>query len=41
MMIYRTKYLAQVVATSDEVAVFVGDGWMLISKTEYRKWKRR
>ena len=41
MMIYRTKGLALEVAMSDEVAVRVEAGWMLIPRVKYRKWKRR
>lgn len=41
MMIYRSKYLAMEAAASDEVAVKVEAGWMLIPRVKYRKWKRR
>lgn len=41
MMVYRTKFLAMEAALSDEFVVRVEDGWMIISKKHYKKWKRR
>lgn len=41
MMIYRTKYHAMEAAMSDEVAVRVEAGWMLIPRKHYKRWKRR
>ena len=41
MMIYRTKFLAQRVAMSDEVVVKVEGGYMIVSAYEYREWKQR
>lgn len=41
MMIYRTKYLAQKVAMSDEVVVKVEGGYMIMSVYEYKTWKRQ
>lgn len=41
MMLYRTKYHALEAALSDEVAVRVEDGWMLIPRKHYKRWKRR
>ena len=41
MMIYRTKFLALEVAQDDEVAVRLEDGWTLIPKKHYKRWKRR
>lgn len=39
MMIYRTRYLAMEAAASDEVAVKVEGGYMLMSAYEYKAWK--
>ena len=41
MMIYRNKHLAMEAAQSDEVAVRVEGGYMLVSAYEYKVWKRQ
>jgi len=41
MMVYRNKYLAMEAAASDEVAVKVEAGWMLIPRKHYKRWKRK
>lgn len=41
MMLYRTKHLALEAALSDEAVVRVEEGWMIIPRKHYKKWKRR
>ena len=41
MKIYMSKYLAMLETLSDEVVVRVEDGWTIIPRKHYKKWKRR
>ena len=41
MPIFKQKYLARLEALSDEVVVRVEDGWTIIPRKHYKKWKRR
>ena len=41
MLVFRNKHLALEAAASDEVAVRIEDGWMLIPRKHYKRWKRR
>lgn len=41
MMIYRTRYLAQRVARSDEKVIKVEGGYMIISYHDWKVWKRQ
>lgn len=41
MKVYRTKYLAMLEAQADEQVVKVEGGFMLISRMEMKRMKRR
>lgn len=41
MLIFASKYHAMEAALSDEVAVRIEDGWTLIPRKHYKRWKRR
>lgn len=41
MKVYRTKYLAMLEAQADEQAIKVEGGYMLVSRMEMKRWKRR
>ena len=41
MLIFNSKYLAMLEMLSDEVVVRVEDGWTIIPRKHYKRWKRR
>lgn len=41
MIVYNSKHTAMEAACSDEVAIRVETGWMLIPRKQWKRWKRR